>query len=264
MLGDNLVPRLHFSDSEPEALEGDGTPQVVGERQVQDDGPGLLPAHWKWFPLHHAAGDTLVLPAPGSRRTVPWQAGPGLERRHGRRSLRLGLLTQALAEAAHALEEGSSEGPLAFPLLFSPWLSSFYPTPQPFSPLIPAPAPIPTQSLWDLVRDHPQLPASLCFSGGCGTPRVLGLGPGPIVPSSLPSPTEGLHLNPWGIRNPVLDGEWGTTGEAMGPAFRLHQGSTPRLCILQAGRAGGGGKGAEKVGLDPLGAQANPHKEGGT
>lgn len=145
VLGDNLVPGLHFLDGEPEALEGAGTPQVVGEWQVLDGDPGLLPAHWKWCPRHHAAGDTLVLPAPGSGRKVRWQAGPGLG--HGRGSLRLGLLTQALAKTTQALEEGCSEGPLAFPILFGQWLSSFYPTPHPFPPLIPAPAPIPIQSL---------------------------------------------------------------------------------------------------------------------
>lgn len=71
VLGDSLVPRVHFSDRETEAPEGGGPllrSSASHKRQVLDDGPGLPPAHWMRFPLRHAAGDTLVLPVPGLRK----------------------------------------------------------------------------------------------------------------------------------------------------------------------------------------------------
>lgn len=86
-------------------------------------GPTLLGTHW--FSLH--------LAQEGRR-----PSGLG----HGRGSLR--LLTWALAETTQALDEGCWRGALAFPISCGQWLSSFYPTPHPFSPLIPAsPSPTP-------------------------------------------------------------------------------------------------------------------------
>lgn len=157
-----------------------GPSQAIPERQALADGRGLPHALWMRFPLHHAAEDTLVLPAPGLRK-----ACPGLG--HWRGSLRLGLLTWALAETPRQRRWGGcSERPLAFPLFASPqWLSYPAPTQLPRKPLpfrscpscclFPDSQSVPPGTWW---RGHPQLPSHPLGSRACGPPQVPGLGPG--------------------------------------------------------------------------------------
>lgn len=158
-----------------------------------DEGPGLLPAHWMRFPLHHTARDTPIVPVPGLP-VVGW----ALEREPQTWAPDLGF---------HRDHPGTGKGPApCCPLLFHPLPSS----PGSLLPHLflelPArcPSPFPVISSRGLVKKPSQLPARLRLTDR--TPQVPGLGPGPTVLSLFPSPTNILQLNPWGVPNPVLDG----------------------------------------------------------
>lgn len=183
-------------------------------------------------------------------------AGPGLGPWRG--SLRLGLPSQAWAETTQTLKEGCSEGPLAFPILPHPqsfFSSHSYPCPHSHS--------VPPENWW---RDQPQPQPALTLAEGVEAVVYLwgqAWGWGPLFLPPSPPPHKCGPESLGYTESPVLEGGWGTKGEGIRPAFRRHRGSTPRLCVLQPGRARGGGRYREG-GLDPLGAQANPPREGGT
>lgn len=76
-----------------------------------DEGPGLLPAHWMRFPLHHTARDTPIVPVPGLP-VVGW----ALEREPQTWAPDLGF---------HRDHPGTGKGPApCCPLLFHPLPSS--------------------------------------------------------------------------------------------------------------------------------------------